>query len=132
MIHKSPDYKVLGGAEENLISLGSGIGIGKGAICGILVISAEDIAKYKGKGDSLILVRPDTVPDDMPLLFECQGLLTSRGGVTSHAAVTATRLGLIGVVNCHDLVVNEDDSTCYIGETKLEAGDKISLDATGG
>ena len=132
VIHKSPDYKVLGSAEENLISLGSGIGIGKGAICGILVISAEDIAKYKGKGDSLILVRPDTVPDDMPLLFECQGLLTSRGGVTSHAAVTATRLGLIGVVNCHDLVVNEDDSTCYIGETKLEAGDKISLDATGG
>jgi pyruvate,orthophosphate dikinase len=68
----------------------------------------------------------------MPLLFECQGLLTSRGGVTSHAAVTATRLGLIGVVNCHDLVVNEEDSTCCIGETKLEAGDKISLDATGG
>ncbi len=132
VIHKSPDYKVLGSAGAHLKSLGSGIGIGKGAICGILVITEEDIARYKGKGDSLILVRPDTVPDDMPLLFECQGLLTSRGGVTSHAAVTATRLGLIGVVNCHDLRVNEEDSTCYIGETKLVAGDKISLDASGG
>jgi len=59
-------------------------------------------------------------------------LLTSRGGVTSHAAVTATRLGLIGVVNCRDLVVSESDSNCRIGNTYLKAGDKIALDATSG
>lgn len=132
VIQKSPDYKVLGSAACNLHPLGSGIGIGKGAINGILVITEDDIARFRDQGNALILVRPDTVPDDMPLLFECQGLLTSRGGVTSHAAVTATRLGLIGVVNCRDLVVNEENSTCSIGDTQLKAGEKIALDATGG
>ncbi|MFA7543177.1 MAG: PEP/pyruvate-binding domain-containing protein [Candidatus Cloacimonadaceae bacterium] len=132
VIHKSPDYKVLGCDDCEMIPLGTGIGIGKGAINGILVISQADIKKYKDGGEALILVRPDTVPDDMPLLFECQGLLTSRGGVTSHAAVTATRLGLIGVVNCRELVVDENSSTCSIGETQLKAGDKIALDAIGG
>lgn len=132
VMHKSPDYKVLGCGQCDMPPLGTGIGIGKGAINGILVITESDIARYKDEGEDLILVRPDTVPDDMPLLFQCQGLLTSRGGVTSHAAVTATRLGLIGVVNCYELVVNEDTSTCSIGATKLKAGDKISLDATGG
>ena len=132
IIRKSPEYNVLGTKESKLHSIGSGIGIGKGAMNGIIVIREEDIQLYKDQEIPLILVRPDTVPDDMPLLFECQGLLTSRGGVTSHAAVTATRLGLIGIVNCRELFVDEDTSTCKIGDTELKAGDKISLDATGG
>ncbi len=132
IIHKSPEYKVLGTKESKLLSIGSGIGIGKGAMNGIIVIREEDILLFKDQGIPLILVRPDTVPDDMALLFECQGLLTSRGGVTSHAAVTATRLGLIGIVNCRELIVDEDSSTCRIGNLELKAGDKISLDATGG
>ncbi len=132
VIHKSPDYQVLNTTACKLKSIGSGIGIGKGAMNGVIVISLEDIHKLKKQPDPLILVRPDTVPDDMQLLFECQGLLTSRGGVTSHAAVTATRLGLVGIVNCRDLVVDEDRSSCTIGSVKLKSGDKISLDATGG
>jgi len=132
IIHKSPEYQVLGSTDTQLESLGSGIGIGKGAVNGIIVIKQEDIDRFKDQGDALILVRPDTVPDDMMLLFECQGLLTSRGGVTSHAAVTATRLGLIGVVNCRDLVVDEENSTCSIKDVELKAGDKITLDANGG
>lgn len=132
VIRKSPEYKVLGNKESKLQSIGTGIGIGKGAMNGIIVIREEDILLYKGQDIPLILVRPDTVPDDMALLFECQGLLTSRGGVTSHAAVTATRLGLIGIVNCRDLFVDEDNSTCRIGNVQLKAGDKISLDSTGG
>ena len=132
VIIKSPEYKVLGTKESKLHSIGTGIGIGKGAMNGIIVIREEDIQLYKAQDIPLILVRPDTVPDDMVLLFECQGLLTSRGGVTSHAAVTATRLGLIGIVNCRELLVDEDNSTCKIGDLQLKAGDKISLDATGG
>jgi len=132
VIHKSPEYKVLGSKDCKMQSIGNGIGIGKGAINGIIVIQEEDIQRFKDQGQPLILVRPDTVPDDMQLLFECQGLLTSRGGVTSHAAVTATRLGLIGVVNCRELVVDEESSSCRIGNLKLKAGDKIALDATGG
>ncbi|MDD3534243.1 MAG: PEP-utilizing enzyme, partial [Candidatus Cloacimonetes bacterium] len=132
VIRKSPEYKVLGTKDSKMDSIGTGIGIGKGAMNGIIVIREEDIEMYKDQGKPLILVRPDTVPDDMALLFECQGLLTSRGGVTSHAAVTATRLGLVGIVNCRELFVDEDNSTCRIGNLQLKAGDKISLDATGG
>lgn len=132
VIHKAPEYQVLGTLNALTRRIGTGIGIGKGALNGIIVISKADIAKYANSGAALILVRPDTVPDDMELLFECQGLLTSRGGVTSHAAVTATRLGLIGIVNCKDLVVDETNSTCTIGAKSFVAGDKITLDATSG
>jgi len=132
IIQKSPEYKVLGKTDVPPIVLGSGIGIGKGAVNGIIVVTASDIDEYKSLDEPLILVRPDTVPDDMALLFECQGLLTSRGGVTSHAAVTATRLGLIGIVNCRELVVDEEKSTLKIGQVHLKAGDKIALDSTGG
>ncbi|MEF3694309.1 MAG: PEP/pyruvate-binding domain-containing protein [Candidatus Cloacimonadota bacterium] len=132
VIQKVPDYQVLGAENEILSLLASGIGIGKGALNGIIVMTAQDIQSYKQSSESLILVRPDTAPDDIPLLFECQGLLTSRGGVTSHAAVTATRLGLIGVVNCRDMVVLDSQALCTIGGTILRAGDKIALDATSG
>ncbi len=132
VIHKSPDYLVLGTINSLTKRIGLGIGIGKGALNGIIVISKEDIARFAHSGRALILVRPDTVPDDMDLLFDCQGLLTSRGGVTSHAAVTATRLGLIGIVNCKDLVVDEANSTCSIKEHSFKAGDRLTLDATSG
>ncbi|MBW6514986.1 MAG: pyruvate phosphate dikinase [Candidatus Cloacimonetes bacterium] len=132
VIHKTPDYNVLALDNSKRKLIGTGIGIGKGAVNGIIVITKEDIERFANKDSALILVRPDTVPDDMDMLFECQGLLTSRGGVTSHAAVTATRLGLIGVVNCRELVVNEEVATCRIGNFSLVAGDKIALDATSG
>lgn len=132
VIHKKPEYQVFVSQETSMKHIGSGIGIGKGALNGVIVINKSDIEHYKALNKPLILVRPDTVPDDMQLLFECQGLLTSRGGVTSHAAVTATRLGLIGVVNCRELVVDEENASCQIGNILLKSGDKISLDATGG
>jgi len=132
VINKSPDYQVLEDTESKDSLVGTGIGIGKGAIAGIVVICREDIARFAGQGQSLILVRPDTVPDDMDMLFDCQALLTSRGGVTSHAAVTATRLGLIGIVNCRDLHVNDRSRSCRIGDFTLIPGDPITLDATSG
>lgn len=132
VIQKAPDYQVFDTSKGEQKKLASGIGIGKGAVNGIIVFSKEDIEKFAPNKEALILVRPDTVPDDMELLFECQGLLTSRGGVTSHAAVTATRLGIIGIVNCKDLVVLEPEAKCRIGKTYLQAGDKLALDATSG
>lgn len=132
IIRQTPDYKVLDDEAMDEPRLGSGIGIGKGAMSGLIVITKEDIDRFAPLGQPLILVRPDTVPDDMALLFECHGLLTARGGVTSHAAVTATRLDLTGIVNCWDLIVNEQNSTCRIGQTRLKAGDAITLDASTG
>ncbi len=132
VIQKAPDYQVFDTTKGDQKKLAFGIGIGKGAVNGIIVFGKEDIEKFAPCGEALILVRPDTVPDDMELLFECQGLLTSRGGVTSHAAVTATRLGIIGIVNCKDLVVLDTEAKCRIGKTYLQAGDKVALDATSG
>ncbi len=132
VITKARAYTVFNVPKRDLKPLGNGIGIGKGVINGLIAISRANIDALKNRGQPLILVRPDTVPEDMELLFDCQGLLTSRGGVTSHAAVTAIRLGLVGIVNCRQLKVFEDENHCRIGETLLQPGDEIAIDASSG
>ncbi|MCB5257916.1 MAG: pyruvate phosphate dikinase, partial [Candidatus Cloacimonetes bacterium] len=132
LITKVKQYTVFNVPKRELKLLGNGIGVGKGALNGIIVISRKDIDELKDKNMPLILVKPDTVPEDMELLFDCQGLLTSRGGVTSHAAVTAVRLGIIGIVNCPQLKVIEEENICRIGEYILHSGDKIAIDASSG
>ncbi len=116
-------------AEGNMELIGSGIGIGE-ALNGIVVFDMEDIERFQG--ENLVLVRPDTVPDDIALIMRCQGLLTSRGGATSHAAVTAARLGKVCVVNCRDMRVYEKEKRCIIGSTELRTGDKVALDGLHG
>lgn len=108
--------------------LGRGIGLGQGVLNGILAFDMEDLQKYNNGTDSRILVRPDTVPDDIGMIFECDGLITARGGATSHAAVTAVRLDKTCVVNCTELFVNEKEKTCTINGRELRSGDKISID----
>lgn len=132
VIAKSREYTVFNTPKQDLQLIGRGIGIGKGVLNGLVAFSREDIDSLKESGLPIILVRPDTVPDDMDLLFDCQGLLTARGGVTSHAAVTASRLGIIGIVNCRELKVFEAKSHCRIGTVNLRNGDAIALDAGSG
>jgi len=132
IIAKAREFTVISAPRNELKLAGHGIGIGKGVLNGLIAFSREDIEELRPKGLPIILVRPDTVPDDMDLLFDCQGLLTARGGVTSHAAVTATRLGIIGIVNCRDLKVFETKSHCRIGKTNLRNGDAIAIDAGSG
>ena len=78
--------------------------------------------------EAVILVRPDTVPDDISMIFETNGLLTGKGGATSHAAVTAVRLGITSVVNCTRLEVYEDKKMCRLNDFTFNAGDKIAID----
>jgi len=115
--------------NKNLV--GAGIGIAKGVINGIVTFNMEDlkIISEKYPNQNKILIRPDTVPDDIEMIFECDGLLTSRGGVASHAAVTAAQLGKICVVNCRQLTVFEDESRCIINNTEFKTGDKIAIDS---
>ena len=115
--------------DKNLV--GTGIGIGRGVINGIVTFDMEDLKviskKYPNKNK--ILIRPDTVPDDIEMVFECDGLLTARGGVASHAAVTAAQLGKICVVNCKQLTVFEGEKRCIINDTEFKTGDKIAIDS---
>jgi len=114
--------------QMNLV--GRGTGIGGGAMNGILAFDMKDLEEYARKysGKNLILVRPDTVPNDIGMIFECDGLLTAKGGATSHAAVTAVRLGKTCVVNCTDLLVNEIKKECSINGVTFNSGDKIAID----
>jgi len=110
--------------------VGRGTGIGGGAMNGILAFDMKDLKEYARKYSSknLILVRPDTVPNDIGMIFECDGLLTAKGGATSHAAVTAVRLGKTCVVNCTDLLVNEFKKECSINGITFHSGDTIAID----
>ncbi len=110
--------------------LGRGIGVGGGAMNGVVVFDMQDLERHGDQTPEImrVLVRPDTVPDDIGLIFECDGLLTARGGATSHAAVTASRLGKTCVVNCRVLDVDDEAKTCRIGGHQFRSGDPIAID----
>ncbi|MDD2189452.1 MAG: PEP/pyruvate-binding domain-containing protein [Eubacteriales bacterium] len=119
---------------DKMKSVGSGIGISGGALSGILAFDMDDIEdlKVRNPDKKVILVRPDTVPDDIPLIFNCDGLITAKGGATSHAAVTAASLGKVCIVSCKSLKVNDDEKTCTFRGGSFSLGDEISIDGNSG
>jgi pyruvate,orthophosphate dikinase len=114
--------------------LGTGIGVSGGALCGRAVYSEADIKRFrKVEAETpLILVRPDTVPDDVGVLLQVEGLLTAKGGSTSHAAVTIPQLNKVGVVGFSKLKVYETDEYATIEGHTIRAGDFISIDGWSG
>jgi len=110
--------------------VGRGIGVGGGAMNGVVAFDENDILKLRKShpNHDIILVRPDTVPDDIGMIFDTNGLLTGKGGATSHAAVTAVRLGKTAIVNCSSLQVFEDESYCTLNGSTFKSGDLISID----
>ena len=110
--------------------LGHGIGVSGGAMSGRLVFNLEEIEKWRIQepDTNLILARADTVPDDIREIHAADGLLTARGGLTSHAAVVAHRLGKTCVVGCGDLICDERDKSCTFNQILVKAGDHISID----
>jgi pyruvate, orthophosphate dikinase len=129
-IIQSPKRAVFDLPAEELHPVGRGIGVGGGCMSGIISFDLEDLTNYNDREPDagLILVRPDTVPDDIQMIFKCNGLVTSRGGVTSHAAVAAEKLGKVCIVNCKVLNVDDDKKICYFGGTKFKGGDWLSID----
>jgi pyruvate,orthophosphate dikinase len=114
--------------------LGTGIGVNGGALCGRAVYSESDIKHFRRAEPAtpLILVRPDTVPDDVGVLLQVEGLLTAKGGSTSHAAVTIPQLNKVGVVGFSKLKVYEVDEYSTIEDHAIKAGDFISIDGWSG
>ena len=114
--------------------LGHGIGVGGGAMGGRVVFTLEEIDQWRAAEPQthLILLRSDTVPDDIREIHAADGLLTARGGLTSHAAVVAHRLGKTCVVGCSDMICHEKEKQCKIHRQTLISGDMISIDGQEG
>ncbi len=116
------------------IVLGHGIGVGAGAMSGRLVFTLQEVEHWRKQepDTALILARADTVPDDIKEIFAADGLLTARGGVTSHAAVVAHRLGKACVVGCGNMICDERNRVVQFAHIELGSGDHISIDGREG
>ena len=111
-----------------------GMGVAGGAYSGRAAINAEQLNQLLAAApdENILLLRPDTVPDDIAMITKVSGLLTARGGATSHAAVTAKRLGKNAVVDCRDLEVEEHEGTARLAGVEIKAGDWLSIDGRTG
>jgi pyruvate,orthophosphate dikinase len=118
--------------HANLV--GTGIGVGGGAMSGVAVHRMEEVDVFRRRytGAPLIMIRPDTVPDDIELMLKVDGVLTARGGSSSHAAVAAYRLGKTCVVGCRQLRVTEKLGRSVIRNHAIRSGDWIGLDGHNG
>ncbi|MHB9099398.1 MAG: PEP/pyruvate-binding domain-containing protein, partial [Syntrophales bacterium] len=114
--------------------LGMGIGVSGGALSGRAVYSEKEIEQFREKEPEtpLILIRPDTVPDDVGIILKVDGILTARGGGTSHAAVTIPQLNKVGVVGFNKLHVYESEGYSMVDEKTIQGGDFISIDGWSG
>jgi pyruvate,orthophosphate dikinase len=123
----------LGDITEDKL-LGHGIGVSGGAMRGRIVFSLKEIDEWRTIEPEtyLVLVRNDTVPDDIREIYAADGLLTARGGVTSHAAVVAYRLGKTCIVGCGNLICKEKEKSCQFNKVFLKSGDHISIDGREG
>ena len=121
-------------AELSSNYLSSGIGVCGGALSGRVVFDLDEIQEFRKTDPAtpLILIRSDTVPDDIRHISAADGLLTARGGSTSHAAIIANRLGKTCVVSCNKLVVWEHEKRCKLNKRTLKAGDFLSIDGRNG
>ncbi|MBC2712224.1 MAG: pyruvate, phosphate dikinase [Desulfosarcina sp.] len=114
--------------------LGHGIGVAGGAMSGRAVFTLAEIDRWREVEPAtvLILIRGDTVPDDIKEIYASDGLLTARGGLTSHASVVAHRLGKTCVVGCGTLVCSEKEKTAVFNDVVIRSGDHISIDGREG
>ncbi len=112
--------------------IGSALAASPGAACGKVVFSAEDAVKQNNAGEKVILVRLETSPEDIEGMAAAQGILTVRGGMTSHAAVVARGMGICCVSGCGEIKMNEAEGYFELGGKKYSEGDYISLDGSTG
>ncbi|MEX1376642.1 MAG: pyruvate, phosphate dikinase [Eubacteriales bacterium] len=128
LLHPQFDTKALKAAK----SVGKGLPASPGAACGKVYFTAEDAVKAKAKGEKVVLVRHETSPEDIEGMYASEGILTARGGMTSHAAVVARGMGVCCVAGCGDIKLNEEKKLFTLGGATIKEGDFISLNGTTG
>jgi pyruvate,orthophosphate dikinase len=112
--------------------LGKGLGASPGAACGKVVFSADDAVAWNARGEKVVLVRLETSPEDITGMKAAQGILTVRGGMTSHAAVVARGMGTCCVSGCGDIAMDEENKKFTLGGQTFTEGAEISIDGTSG
>ncbi len=112
--------------------MGKGLGASPGAACGKIVFSAEDAEEWNARGEKVVLVRLETSPEDITGMKASQGILTVRGGMTSHAAVVARGMGTCCVSGCGDIAMDEENKKFTLAGKEFHEGDPISIDGTTG
>ncbi len=117
-------------AKGNL--MGKGLNAGPGAATGKMVLTADKAVEYVEKGDAVVLVRAETSPEDIAGMYAAEGILTQRGGMTSHAAVVARGIGKPCVVGCTAMSVNYEKGCISFGDTVIKEGESISVDGSTG
>ena len=128
LLHGSFTKETLAGA----VQIGKGLPAAPGAACGAIVLSADDAKEAGERGEKVVLVRRETSPEDIEGMKAAQGILTARGGMTSHAAVVARGMGACCVAGCSDIVFAEDEQSFTLGGKTYKAGDVISFDGSTG
>ena len=128
LLHPQFDAKALKAATP----VGKGLGASPGAACGKIVFTADDAEKWAAKGEKVVLVRLETSPEDITGMKVSQGILTVRGGMTSHAAVVARGMGTCCVSGCGDIKMDEENKKFELAGKTYHEGDCISIDGTTG
>ena len=128
LLHPQFDAKALKAATP----IGKGLGASPGAACGKIVFTAEDAVEWADRGEKVVLVRLETSPEDITGMKAAQGILTVRGGMTSHAAVVARGMGECCVSGCSAINTDEANKKFELGGKTFVEGDVISIDGTTG
>ena len=128
LLHPQFDAKALKAATP----MGKGLGASPGAACGKVVFTAEDAKAQGGAGEKVVLVRLETSPEDIEGMKAAQGILTVRGGMTSHAAVVARGMGTCCVSGCSDITMDEANKQFTLAGKTFKEGDYISIDGSTG
>ena len=128
LLHPQFDAKAL----KEATPMGKGLGASPGAACGKIVFTAEDAEEWNAKGEKVVLVRLETSPEDITGMKASQGILTVRGGMTSHAAVVARGMGTCCVSGCSDINMDEENKKFTLAGKTFSEGDYISIDGSTG
>ena len=128
LLHPQFDAKAI----KSAVPAGKGLGASPGAACGKVVFNADDAVEWNSRGEKVVLVRLETSPEDITGMKASQGILTVRGGMTSHAAVVARGMGTCCVSGCGDIIMDEENKQFTLAGKTYHEGDYISIDGSTG